>query len=310
MREAVLPSFALAGSLLLAACTATGPAPVVDRGGPPPARVVAPAPLRPGAVHRVVRGDTLYSIAFRHGLDYRDLARWNGIAAPYTIYVGQEVHLAPPVARSPAQVAARPAQQAPAPRGGAVAPARAPAVAAQPAAGREAGRVAPASATSGAPASAAMPTPAAAPPATAAAPAPAAAVPPAAVAAAATGGIQWRWPAGGQVVGGFVAGDHLRQGIDIAGRAGDPVRVAAAGEVVYSGNGLRGYGELVIIKHSPDFLSAYGHNRKRLVNEGERVAAGQQIAEMGTGIGGRDALHFEIRRNGKPENPLQYLPRR
>jgi len=102
----------------------------------------------------------------------------------------------------------------------------------------------------------------------------------------------------------------MRQGIDIAGQSGAPVRAAADGTVVYSGNGLIGYGELIIVKHNPAFLSAYGHNRKRLVQEGDRVKAGQTIAEMGASGASRDELHFEIRRNGKPSNPLDYLPHR
>jgi lipoprotein NlpD len=126
----------------------------------------------------------------------------------------------------------------------------------------------------------------------------------------ATGDIPWRWPADGQVVSGYVGGDPTRQGIDIGGKSGDPVRAAADGTVVYSGNGLIGYGELIIVKHSPAFLSAYGHNRKRLVKEGDHVAAGQVIAEMGSSSASRDSLHFEIRKNGKPANPTDYLPRR
>ncbi|MEP6941102.1 MAG: peptidoglycan DD-metalloendopeptidase family protein [Rudaea sp.] len=124
------------------------------------------------------------------------------------------------------------------------------------------------------------------------------------------GGIAWRWPNTGKLLGGFVAGDQTRQGVDIAGSAGDPVRAAADGEVVYSGNGLIGYGELIIVKHNASFLSAYGHNRKRLVQEGEKVRAGQQIAEMGSSASSRDELHFEIRKNGKPVNPMDYLPAR
>ena len=123
-------------------------------------------------------------------------------------------------------------------------------------------------------------------------------------------GINWSWPSAGKIVGGFVGGDQTKQGIDIAGSAGDSVRAAADGEVVYSGNGLIGYGELIIVKHNASFLSAYGHNRKRLVAEGDKVHAGQQIAEMGSSGASRDALHFEIRKNGKPVNPAEYLPAR
>jgi lipoprotein NlpD len=108
----------------------------------------------------------------------------------------------------------------------------------------------------------------------------------------------------------FAAGEPTQQGIDIGGNAGAPVRAAADGVVVYSGSGLVGYGELVIVKHNEQWLSAYGHNRARLVNEGQVVKAGQQIAEMGHSGAARDMLHFEIRYNGKPVDPLSYLPKR
>ena len=122
--------------------------------------------------------------------------------------------------------------------------------------------------------------------------------------------IAWRWPAEGQLIERYVAGEPTKQGIDIAGAGGVPVRAAGAGVVVYSGSGLVGYGELIIIKHNDAWLSAYGHNRARMVNEGQLVEAGQQVAEMGRTGAARDMLHFEIRHNGKPVDPLQYLPRR
>ncbi|MDB6164793.1 MAG: LysM peptidoglycan-binding protein [Xanthomonadaceae bacterium] len=127
--------------------------------------------------------------------------------------------------------------------------------------------------------------------------------------APAASGLRWVWPADGTLAGRFVAGEPTQQGIDVSGQAGQPVRAAADGVVVYSGSGLVGYGELVIVKHNDSWLSAYGHNRARLVNEGQRVTAGQQIAEMGHSGASRDELHFEIRFNGKPVDPLQYLPR-
>ena len=133
---------------------------------------------------------------------------------------------------------------------------------------------------------------------------------PAPVPAPANSGFAWRWPAEGHLIGRFVGGDATKQGIDIAGSSGQAVRAAADGVVVYSGAGLVGYGELIIIKHSEQWLSAYGHNRKRLVNEGQNVKAGQQIAEMGSTGAAREMLHFEIRHNGKPVDPLQYLPAR
>ncbi|MEO6154248.1 MAG: peptidoglycan DD-metalloendopeptidase family protein [Thermomonas sp.] len=122
--------------------------------------------------------------------------------------------------------------------------------------------------------------------------------------------VAWRWPADGAVVDTFASGDPTRQGVDIGGKGGQPVRAASDGVVVYSGSGLVGYGELVIIKHNEQWLSAYGHNRARQVNEGQVVKAGQQIAEMGRSGAARDMLHFEIRYNGKPVDPQQYLPRR
>jgi lipoprotein NlpD len=220
-----------------------------------------------GATTTVQRGDTLYGIAFRNGLDFRDVAAWNGIGPPYTIYPGQRLRLYPE-----SGTARRPGPGEPRRPAGAVAT-----TPAQP------------SAAAG---------PASRPPAPAVQPAPA------------VSGLSWRWPADGELVGRFVAGEPTKQGIDIAGRAGDPVRAAADGVVVYSGSGLVGYGELVIVKHNEAWLSAYGHNRARKVNEGQLVKAGQQIAEMGRSGASRDMLHFEIRYNGKPVDPLGHLPRR
>lgn len=309
---------------LLAACASTAPAPVEDRSLE--RRVAPPAPAAPRPVardgrYRVERGDTLYSIAFRHGVDYRDVAAWNGIGPPYTIYIGQELRVSPPArtVAAAARASSPPARVAraddpkpsvfepvaPPPPGDAAVPPAAPASASAatppPTKAGDAARP-----PVGAPTAAPV---AAAPPATASAAKPAAAAPPVETPVAA-GEVAWRWPADGRIAGSFVPGDPTRQGIDIVGKAGDPVRAAADGTVVYSGNGLVGYGELIIIKHSPSFLSAYGHNRKRLVKEGDRVRAGQVVAEMGSSSATRDSLHFEIRRNGKPGNPLDYLPRR
>lgn len=123
------------------------------------------------------------------------------------------------------------------------------------------------------------------------------------------GAPSWRWPAQGQIIGRYVSGDQTQQGINIAGSAGQPILAAADGIVVYSGAGLVGYGELIIIKHSDEWLSAYAHNRRRLVTEGSRVKSGEVIAEMGKTGAIREMLHFEIRRNGKPVDPLAFLPR-
>ena len=304
---------------VLAACASTGPAPVDDLSGASarsavPRQAPSQGATEPVGSYRVQRGDTLYSIAFRNGVDYRELADWNGIGAPYTIYVGQEIRLAarsrsasrtPPVA--PSRGAAAVATAKPATVG---APAPAPfqdvprsSSSTTPSGTPQPGHAAPlaAATTTAAAASGADPAPK---------PMPVSPVPAVVAAPVAGGEVAWRWPAEGRLVGSYLAGDPTRQGIDVAGKAGDPVRAAAAGTVVYSGNGLIGYGELIIVKHSPAFLSAYGHNRQRLVKEGDRVTPGQTIAEMGSSSASRDSLHFEIRRNGKPVNPLDYLPRR
>jgi len=293
--------------LSLAGCASTGPAPVEDKsyGAPrpaPPPPVSRPVAPKAG-IYRVERGDTLYSIAFRHGIDYRDLAAWNDIPSPYTIYPGRELRLSQREgAPRPVAQAAPPPKPAPAsPPPKAPAPTPFEPVAAAPVPAEPAGPP-PSAVAKTAEVKSTAPPPAP--------PSPPPAAQPAQEPVATNGDIAWRWPADGQVVGGYVGGDPMKQGVDIAGQSGTPVRAAADGTVVYSGNGLIGYGELIIIKHNAAFLSAYGHNRKRLVQEGERVKSGQTIAEMGSSSANRDELHFEIRKNGKPANPLDYLPRR
>jgi lipoprotein NlpD len=119
--------------------------------------------------------------------------------------------------------------------------------------------------------------------------------------------LDWSWPAKGRIVTSFSETANLK-GIDIAGTAGEPVRASAAGRVVYAGNGLRGYGKLIIIKHNNTYLSAYAHNRDLLVKEGQQVTRGQKIAEMGSTDADQVKLHFEIRRHGKPMDPTKFLP--
>jgi lipoprotein NlpD len=263
--------------------------------------------------YRVRRGDTLHAIAFNYGLDWRDVAEWNGIRAPYTIYPDQEIRLSPPTspARSDGEVVTRPASRPAgavsrdaAPDPAASTAATRPEIASEPPApGGSASRTAERVADSPVPQSPAAP--ASEPPAAAASAqsSPARAVP-------LTDPERWLWPAEGRLLSSFLANDPARNGIDIAGQEGQPVRAAAAGEVVYSGSGLIGYGELIIVKHSDRMLSAYAHNRRRLVSEGQRVAAGEQLAEMGRNDRNQAMLHFEIRVNGTPQDPMKYLPRR
>jgi lipoprotein NlpD len=264
--------------LLLGACTH---ARVVQRepGAQRPPRAAPPrpaiSPLPRDGVHVVSRGETLYGISFRYGLRFQDVAAWNGISDPYLIEVGQRLRLKS--GRSGSVAAATATPSAPRPGTRPVAPATRP----------HSAPVAPAAALPPRP----LPPP-----------------PTASPVVAGNGVVGWQWPTSGDVVGRFVAGDQTRQGIDIAGRAGQDVRAAGGGVVVYSGAGLVGYGELIIIKHSEEWLSAYAHNQARLVAEGSRVQAGQVIARMGRTGAARDMLHFEIRRNGKPVDPQALLP--
>ncbi|WP_414638549.1 peptidoglycan DD-metalloendopeptidase family protein [Arenimonas sp.] len=308
----------LAAALVLAAC---GQSRVVKREGPAsaaPAQRSVQAPPRSGE-YRVRAGDTLYGIAFRHGLDYREVAGWNRIPAPYTIYPGQTLRLAPAGGRAAAtaSVTGMPAPRPAATQGfETVSPAR-PSPTASATAPAPTRPVAPSPASSSAVSPAAGAT-AGSTPARPTVPAPSAGtgtvqgtpvvVPSAPVVPATVSAGGWRWPTRGQLIGRFAAGDPKRQGIDIAGTAGQPVLAAADGVVVYSGAGLVGYGELIIVKHSDEWLSAYAHNRQRLVGEGTAVTAGQQIAELGRSGTSRDMLHFEVRRNGKPVDPLTVLP--
>lgn len=245
----------------------------------------------------VQAGDTLYGISFRAGLSYREVAAWNNIGEPYTVKIGQRISLQPAstntlivtdVSTNPVPVASttvKPVETK--------APEVKPPVAI---------------ATPPAVSAAVVETPAIKPvvPATNAVTTAAPAVAPAVANANAT---IWRWPSEGMVISRYVQGDPTQQGINIGGKSGQPVKASSDGTVVYSGAGLVGYGELIIIKHNNEWLSAYAHNRRRLVAEGAKVKAGDVIAEMGRTGTMRDMLHFEIRRNGKPVDPLLYLPK-
>jgi lipoprotein NlpD len=233
--------------------------------------------------YRVRRGDSLYTIAFGAGLDWRDLAEWNGIRAPHTIYPDQELRMTPPPAGSASQVVIRPAKS----------PAATVSTDQKPASPEPSQTPTPSAAV-------AEPKPTATPSAPQS---------PAVSAAATEDPGSWRWPTEGRLLSTFQANDPSRNGIEIGGKEGQPIVAAAAGEVVYSGNGLIGYGELIIVKHSDRMLSAYAHNRKRLVAEGQKVASGEQLAEMGRDDRNQAMLHFEIRVNGTPQNPMKFLPR-
>lgn len=223
--------------------------------------------------HRVQGGETLYAISFRYGLDYRDVAEWNALKPPYTIYQGQVLRVVPPL-------------------------------------GAGGGHIEPGADSSPAPVSVSRPSlppsPGPTPPSLTRAPSPIPRVPEPPRLAHAP--IQWRWPTEGTVVHTYSDADVARKGIDIGGRLGQPVRASAAGRVVYAGKGLLTYGNLVIIKHNDDYLSAYAYNHSLRVKEGEEVVAGQHITDMGSKGHGDALLHFQIRLNGRPVDPLRYLP--
>jgi lipoprotein NlpD len=334
--------------LCIAACASRQPAPVEDRTPrPPPPVVVAPPPPVPEAeakapeadwrpqTYTVKRGDTLYQIALDHGLDYRELAAWNNVENVNVIRVGQLLRLSAPTetpAGSSAAVQTAPLRTPPplASADAAAPPGPSPVPGArntenyktQPKAIKEpyseqalrdvqrGPAPAPAAVPAPAPEPAAPPVVARVEPKPAEAPAPAARVePPKAAPDAADGDdkVDWAWPAKGKIVTGFSEAASLK-GIDIAGTSGQAVAASAGGKVVYAGTGLRGYGKLIIIKHNGTYLSAYAHNKEILVKEGQQVTRGQRIAEMGNTDADQVKLHFEIRRQGKPVDPLRYLP--
>ncbi|MGV8844199.1 MAG: peptidoglycan DD-metalloendopeptidase family protein [Pseudomonas sp.] len=261
-------------SLLLAGCVSSPPGGVhvADRNY----RAAAHKPTVTSGQYRVRRGDTLYAIAFRFGWDWKALAVRNSIAPPYMIRPGQIIRFYSGSNRSQ-QVATR--VPIPIPTRSVKPPSRSGAVV--------------------------QTVPRRSPPALITATA--ATTPVQSVKRSKSG---WAWPATGVVIEGFSSNGSLNKGIDLAGELGQPILAASNGAVVYAGSGLRGYGELVIIKHSDTYVSAYGHNRRLLVKEGQQVKVGQTIAEMGSTGTDRVKLHFEIRRQGKPVNPLDYLPRR
>jgi len=289
-RKVALSCTLVAVTLLATGCASRSVtrAPVEDRG----TGLSRPAPVAvdPGSVkqlpgfenagkagyYTVKPGDTMIRIGLESGQNWRDIVRWNNLENPNLIEVGQVLRVAPPINDNPL-VVTRPVSS------GSAAPAT---------------FTAPAQAASTArPASA----PASVSPAPAPLPAPAPAV-------GSDEDVAWIWPAQGTVLDGF---DEVKnKGLDIAGKAGDPVRASADGRVVYAGAGLRGYGNLIILKHNNTFLTAYAYNQTLLVKEDQTVRRGQKIAEMGSSDTDRVKLHFEIRRQGKPVDPIKYLPAR
>jgi lipoprotein NlpD len=306
-------ALALAFVAVLAGCASTTHrAPVEERKAAPArvptpvAAVAAPAASAAGAESSVPRpppagtenagkpgyytvkpGDTLIRIALDNGQNWRDVARWNGLDNPNVIEVGQVLRVVPPAADA-GGVTVRPVA----------------------AAGRVDGRPLDARAAGVPSSAAASGSSPAAPAASAAGISASAAASAAPVAAAREGDDEpsWAWPAAGPVVTPF--DDVKSKGLAIAGKAGDPVVAAADGRVVYAGAGLRGYGNLVIVKHNATYLTAYAHNQTLLVKEDQAVRRGQKIAEMGSSDADSVQLHFEIRRQGKPIDPARLLPAR
>jgi lipoprotein NlpD len=301
-RGLVLGCYAFAVGFLLVGCgTRINNAPVEDKGTAsstagststaPTSQpgVVVPARPLPGAenagkpgYYTVKPGDTLIRIGLETGQSWRDIARWSNLENVNVIEVGQVLRVVPPTTNTAAPASApnengvvtRPVTSSPLP------PASAP--------------VAPAASASKPAATASVtPMPSAVPPPSAAAP---------------DDDLDFIWPAAGPLIAGF--DEQRNKGYGIAGKSGDPVMAAADGRVVYAGAGLRGYGNLVILKHNNTFLTAYAHNQTLLVKEDQNVRKGQKIAEMGSTDSDRVKLHFEIRKQGKPVDPARFLPSR
>lgn len=273
----------LAALLVTAGCSTrrlAQPAPVEDRVGATDVKLLPGAENagKPG-YYTVRPGDTLFRIALDSGQNWRDVQAWNNLPNANALEVGQVLRVVPPVA-SPVLGAA-------------------PITAASSAAGGTGVTANPVTSTG------VVSRPLGTATATAPAPLPAASSTPE---SAGADDVSFVWPAQGTVIAGF--DEAKNKGVSIAGRVGDPVIAAADGRVVYAGAGLRGYGNLIILKHNNTFLTAYAHNQALLVREDQAVRQGQKIAEMGSSDADRVKLHFEVRRQGKPVDPMGYLPKR
>lgn len=245
--------------LMLTACSGgRAIAPVGSQGYSTKKTQVKYASEKPPTVYRVRKGDTLYSISWRYGMDYKALAKINSIRSPYVLSIGQKLRFK---SIKPIRTASKPA----------VKPSSKPSV-----------------------------KPSASKPTTK--PKPIKPVKPAK--------LTWQWPTKGKVISTYSKSANSRKGINIAGRAGQIIVAAAAGKVVYGGSGLSRYGNLLIIKHNDIYLSAYAHNTNLLVKEGDYVRAGQKIATLGNTGTQRNQLHFEVRKSGKPVDPMRFLPKR
>jgi len=302
----------LAATLAAAGCASRAPAPVQDRrptpavaAKPPVAQAAKPAAAAPAPAGRYVvrRGDTLYSIALEHGVDFRDVAKWNNLDDPAKIRVGQSLQVSAPegapAAQAGAQVGAVRASGAPESR---------------PLESRPLGQApAPDGATKTSPKALRLPyseqnvalLSRGEAPAQAAAPAPKPEAPKPTPERNADG-IDFIWPAKGVVLAGF--SEPRVKGIDIGGRIGDPVVAAAAGKVIYVGAGIPGLGKFVVIKHNDELSTVYAHAKEVLVKMDQSVIRGQRIAELGDSDADRPKLHFQVRRLGKPLDPMGYLP--
>ena len=285
----------LVAALLAGCATSTQQAPVIERAPPTAKPEAKPAASKPAAPKKAVsaekatpdwrpetyvvkKGDTLYALGLEFGYDYKDIARWNDIAAPtYTIKIGQTLKL-----KAPAVAAV--AETAPATEGAVVSVVK-----------TEAPPVAK-------PLDEPISKPVEAKPAEVIKP-----VEKPAEKVVDDEAVDWGWPTDGKVLAKF---SDTNKGLDIAGTEGQPILAAASGKVVYSGSGLRGYGKMVIIKHNKTYLSAYAHNKQILVKEGAEVTKGMKIAEMGNSDADSVKLHFEIRKLGQPTDPEKFLAAR
>lgn len=290
--------------VILAGCASHAPAPVEDRGqAAPEYRAPAAAAIveRTG-FYTVKKGDTLYSIALDHGQDYKDVAVWNALENPNVIKVGQQLRVVPPEGATPVAVAKPVSSSGPVEiRNTPAAGVNTDSFKREPKGGKQPwsdaalakARQGDVSRTGDGKTAAAAEKPV---------------EKPVDKPAAATDEVDWLWPAGGKLLATF--SEAGSKGVDIAGKVGDPVVAAAAGVVSYAGSGLRGYGNLVVLRHNGTYLSVYAHNSKILVKEKQTVTKGQKIAEIGSTDSDSPRLHFEIRRQGKPADPQKFLPAR